>query len=360
MGVDVGPTPAAGLIERYRDRLPVGPQTPVVSLGEGSTPLVRAPRLGAALGVDLWLKLEGLNPTGSFKDRGMTLALSKAAEDGRDRGRLRVDRQHLGVGRGLRRAGRHPLRGRRAVRQHRARQAGAGAGARRARGGDRGLVRRRPARWCATSPSEHPITLVNNLNPYRLEGQKTAAWEVVDELGGAPDWLALPVGNGGNITAWWRGFREPAGDGDGAGLPRMLGAQAAGSAAMVEGRDVERPDTVATAIRIGAPVRRTEAAAAASESGGGFVAVPDEEILDWFRRLAARGGRLLRAVERHERRRARARPRRRPGARGRARGLRAHRQRAQGPRHGAARPRSAAARARPARGHRAHRARVIA
>jgi len=289
MGVDVGPTPAAGLIERYRDRLPVGPQTPVVSLGEGSTPLVRAPRLGAELGVDLWLKLEGLNPTGSFKDRGMTLALSKAAEEGAtavvcaSTGNTSASAAAYAARAGIRcivvvPSGNIALGKLAQALVHGARVASIEGSF------DDAL------RLVRDLAERHPITLVNNLNPYRLEGQKTAAWEVVEQLGGAPEWLALPVGNGGNITAWWRGFRELAADGDGGGLPHMLGAQAAGSAAMVEGRDVERPDTVATAIRIGAPVRRTEAAAAASESGGGFVAVPDEEILGWFRRLAREEG----------------------------------------------------------------------
>jgi threonine synthase len=289
MGVDVGPTPAAGLIERYRDRLPVGPQTPVVSLGEGSTPLVRAPRLGEVLGVDLWLKLEGLNPTGSFKDRGMTLALSKAAEDGAtavvcaSTGNTSASAAAYAARAGIRcivvvPSGNIVLGKLAQALVHGARVAAIEGSF------DDAL------RLVRDLAERHPITLVNNLNPYRLEGQKTAAWEVVEELGAAPEWLALPVGNGGNITAWWRGFRELAVDGAGPGLPRMLGAQAAGSAAMVEGRDVERPDTVATAIRIGVPVRRTEAAAAASESGGGFVAVPDEEILGWFRRLAAEEG----------------------------------------------------------------------
>jgi threonine synthase len=289
MGVDVGPTPAAGLIERYRDRLPVGPQTPVVSLGEGSTPLVRAPRLGDVLGVDLWLKLEGLNPTGSFKDRGMTLALSKAAEEGAtavvcaSTGNTSASAAAYAARAGIRcvvvvPSGNIALGKLAQALVHGARVAAIEGSF------DDAL------RLVRDLAERHPITLVNNLNPYRLEGQKTAAWEVVEELGGAPEWLALPVGNGGNITAWWRGFRELAGDGDGAALPHMLGAQAAGSAAMVEGRDVERPETVATAIRIGAPVRRAEAAAAASESGGGFVSVPDDEILGWFRRLAAEEG----------------------------------------------------------------------
>ena len=170
--------------------------------------------------------------------------------------------------------------------------------ARRPRRPDRGLASTTRCGSCASSPSAHPITLVNNLNPYRLEGQKTAAWEVVEELGGAPDWLALPVGNGGNITAYWRGFREAVERGEATGCRACSAARRRARRRWCAGVDVARPETVATAIRIGAPVRRAEAAAAARESGGGFVAVPDDEILDWFRRLGARRGHLLRAVER--------------------------------------------------------------
>ena len=133
--------------------------------------------------------------------------------------------------------------------------------------------------------NRHPITLVNNLNDYRIEGQKTAAFEIVDEIG-VPDWLVLPVGNAGNITAYWRGFNEAVAVGDATDRPRLLGCQAAGSAAMLQAVDIAEPDTIATAIRIGAPVRRTEASRAARESEGGFVAAPDGEIIDWWKRIA--------------------------------------------------------------------------
>jgi threonine synthase len=273
-----------GLIERYRDRLPVTDATPIVSLGEGSTPLVHAPRLGAELGVDLWLKLEGLNPTGSFKDRGMTLALSKAAEAGASTvicastGNTSASAAAYAARAGIRCVvvvpGGQIALGKLAQAQM------AGATVCAIDGSfDEAL------RLVMELSDAHPITLVNNLNPFRLEGQKTAAWEVVEAIG-VPDWLSLPVGNAGNITAYWRGFDEAVAAGDATDRPRMLGCQAAGSAAMMLGRDIEVPDTVATAIRIGRPVRREEASRAARESEGGFVAVPDAEILQWYARVA--------------------------------------------------------------------------
>jgi len=274
---------ARPLIERFRDRLPVSDATPIISLGEGSTPLVPARRLSAALGVEILLKLEGANPTGSFKDRGMTVALSKAAEDGAhtvicaSTGNTSASAAAYAARAGIRcvvvvPAGKIAL-GKLAQAQV------AGAVVIAIRGSfDDGL------RLVRAICERHPITLVNNLNPYRLEGQKTAAFEIVEELGAAPDWLALPVGNGGNITAYWRGFCEVD------AYAHVLGCQAEGAASMVRGADVAAPETIATAIRIGAPVRRVEAALAASESGGGFVAVPDEEILSWYARLAAEEG----------------------------------------------------------------------
>jgi threonine synthase len=278
----------SGLIDRYRDRLPVTSATPVITLGEGSTPLVPAPRLGASLDLDLYLKVEGANPTGSFKDRGMTVAVSKAVEAGAgavicaSTGNTSASAAAYAARAGLRclvvvPAGNVAL-GKLAQAQAHGAVVAAVDGS-----FDDAL------RLVREVADAHPITLVNNLNPNRLEGQKTAAFEIVEELG-VPDWLALPVGNGGNITAYWRGFGEVAGDGDGERRPALLGVQAEGSAAMVAGVDVARPQTVATAIRIGAPVRRREAAAAASESGGGFVAVPDAEILHWFSRIAAEEG----------------------------------------------------------------------
>ena len=278
-----------GLIDRYRDRLPVSPATPVVTLGEGSTPLLHAPTLGAELEVDLYLKLEGLNPTGSFKDRGMTVAVSKAVEDGA--------RAVICASTGNTAAAAAAYAARAGLRCVVVVPSGNVALGKLAQAQIHGAVVAAidgsfddALRIVVELADRHPITLVNNLNTHRLEGQKTGAFEVVEELGEAPDWLALPVGNGGNITAWWQGFREAVEAGDATRCPRLLGVQAAGSAAMVEGRDVTSPDTVATAIRIGAPVRRSQAAAAATESGGGFVAVPDAEILHLFGRLAAEEG----------------------------------------------------------------------
>jgi threonine synthase len=273
-----------GLIERYRERLPVSPSTPVVSLGEGSTPMLAAPRLGAQLGVELFLKLEGSNPTGSFKDRGMTLALSKALEDGAEAvvcastGNTSASAAAYAARAGLRCSVVVPA-GRIALGKLAQAQA-AGARVVQIDGSfDDALAAVREL------TERHPITLVNNLNPHRLEGQKTAAYEVVDDLGDAPGWLCLPVGNGGNITAYWRGFREALDRGDATRPPRLLGCQAAGAAPIVTGELVDRPDTIATAIRIGRPVRFDEARAALTQSEGSAVAVTDEEILAAFRRL---------------------------------------------------------------------------
>ena len=196
------------LVDRYRERLPVSAATPVVSLGEGSTPLLHAPRISRRLGVELYLKCEGANPTGSFKDRGMTVAISKALEAGARGGRLRVDRQHRGVGSRLR-GPRRARSGRPAARRRgRAREARTGArvGARVLE--VRGTLRRGPRRRRASSRERGTHVLVNSLNPDRLEGQKTAAFEIVEELGAAPDVLALPYGGGGNLTAYARGFAE--------------------------------------------------------------------------------------------------------------------------------------------------------
>lgn len=275
---------SGGLIRRYADRLPVGPATPIISLGEGSTPLLDAPRLGARLGVDLRLKVEGANPTGSFKDRGMTMALSKAAEDGAravicaSTGNTSASAAAYAARAGIRCVVVIP--GGKVALGKLAQAQVAGAVVVQIDGSFDDALR-----LVRDMADEHPITLVNNLNPYRLEGQKTAAWEIIEELGRPPEWLCLPVGNGGNITAYWRGFRESLERGDCSTLPRMLGAQAAGSAAMVAGEDVLAPETIATAIRIGAPVRRVEAQAAADESEGGFVASPDDEILHWYHQL---------------------------------------------------------------------------
>ena len=270
-----------GLIRRYRDRLPAFDDDAIVSIGEGATPLIHAPRLGARLGVDLHLKYEGLNPTGSFKDRGMTTALSAAKQDGAravicaSTGNTSASAAAYAARAGIRCVVVIP--GGKVALGKLAQAQVAGAQVVQIDGSFDDALR-----MVRLMSEEHPITLVNNLNPYRLEGQKTAAWEIIEDLGRQPEWMCLPVGNGGNITAYWRGYRESLERGDIAALPRMLGAQAEGSAAMVRGEDVLQPETIATAIRIGAPVRREEAGAAARDSGGGFAAASDREILDWF------------------------------------------------------------------------------
>jgi threonine synthase len=274
----------AGLIERFRDRLPVTAATPIVTLGEGSTPLLLAARLGAELGVELYLKLEGDNPTGSFKDRGMTLALSKALEDGAkavvcaSTGNTSASAAAYAARAGLPCSVVVPA-GRIALGKLAQAQA-CGARVVQIDGSfDDALAAVREL------TDRHPITLVNNLNPYRLEGQKTGAFEVIDDLGDAPDWLCLPVGNGGNIAAYWRGFRESLDRGDASHPPRLLACQAAGAAPIVSGSLVDHPDTIATAIRIGRPVRFSEAREAVTASEGGALAVTDDEILAAFRRL---------------------------------------------------------------------------
>ncbi|MEO9174729.1 MAG: threonine synthase [Gaiellales bacterium] len=279
----------AGLIERFRDRLPVGASTPIVTLGEGSTPMLAAPRLGAELGVELYLKLEGDNPTGSFKDRGMTLALSKAVEDGAkavvcaSTGNTSASAAAYAARAGLRCSVVVPA-GRIALGKLAQAQA-CGARVVQIDGSfDDALAAVREL------ADRHPVTLVNNLNPYRLEGQKTAAFEVVEDLGDAPDRLCLPIGNGGNIAAYWRGFRESLDRGDATHPPRLLGCQAAGAAPLVHGSFVDQPETIATAIRIGRPVRYTEAKEALTRSEGAALAVSDDEILSAFRRLPATEG----------------------------------------------------------------------
>ncbi len=225
------PRPWRGLIEAYRDRLPVTDATPVVTLHEGNTPpLLPAPELSDRTGCDVYLKVEGANPTGSFKDRGMTVAVSKAVEEGDQGDHLRLHRQHLGLGRRLRRPGRHHLRRADPGRQDRPRQAGPGRGARRPR----------RCRWpdnfddCLALASklalDYPVALVNSVNLDRLHGQKTAAFEIVEALGDAPDIHCLPVGNAGNITAYWMGYKEDVDAGQLRRTPRMLGFQASGAA----------------------------------------------------------------------------------------------------------------------------------
>jgi threonine synthase len=278
----------AGLIARYRDFIPVPRHLSPVTLLEGNTPLIPAPRLGAALGCDLYLKFEGLNPTGSFKDRGMTVAMTMAvAEDARavicaSTGNTAASAAAYAARAGLRCLVLIP-QGKVAT----GKLAGAmayGAQVVQVQGSfDDALS------LVTQMARRRPIALVNSINPYRLEGQKTAAFEICDDLGRAPDGLCLPVGNAGNITAYWKGFREYHAAGRASSRPHLLGVQAEGAAPLVLGHPVERPETVATAIRIGRPARGEEALTAAEESGGRIVAVSDGDILAMQKRLAAEG-----------------------------------------------------------------------
>lgn len=283
--------PWQGLIEQYRPYLPVSNNTPVVTLLEGNTPLIPVPSIAQLIGkqVRVFVKYDGLNPTGSFKDRGMTMAVSKAKEAGA-----------------------------KAVICASTGNTSAAAAAYAKRGGMRAFVIV-PDGYVALGKlaqalvygaevlaikgnfdqaleivrevaKEYPVTLVNSVNPYRLEGQKTGAFEVVDILGDAPDWLCIPVGNAGNITAYWMGFCQYHQDGKCGHLPKMMGFQAAGAAPLVNGKIVTNPETLATAIRIGNPASWDKAVAAAAASMGEFNTVTDEEILDAYRLLASEEG----------------------------------------------------------------------
>jgi threonine synthase len=271
-----------GLIERYRDRLPFSADDPVVSLSEGSTPLVRAPVISEAAGAEVWLKLEGANPTGSFKDRGMTCAVSDAVRNGAEAvvcastGNTAASLAAYAARAGIGGAVIVPEGKIAAGKLAQALMHGARVVALRGNFDEALAIVRELTR-------RHPIALVNSVNPLRLEGQKTAAFEVIEELGEL-EALCIPVGNAGNITAYWKGFRETG------AAPRMLGFQAEGAAPLVLGRRVERPETIASAIRIGNPARWEEAMAAVTQSGGGIEAVTDAEILAAYRMLAAREG----------------------------------------------------------------------
>ena len=274
-----------GVVEEYRDLLPVGPGTPVVTLLEGGTPLVPAPRLSERVGGRVWLKVEGANPTGSFKDRGMTMAISKAVEEGAkavvcaSTGNTSASAAAYAARAGLTCAVLIP-EGHIALGKL-AQALVHGARVLQVRGNfDQALAIVREL------PDRAPVTVVNSVNPYRIEGQKTGAFEIVDVLGDAPDVHCIPVGNAGNITAYWRGYLEYKAAARSTRLPRMLGFQAAGAAPIVLGHPVEHPETVATAIRIGNPASWYSATAAASESGGAIEAVTDEEILAAYRFLA--------------------------------------------------------------------------
>ncbi|HVA84851.1 MAG TPA: threonine synthase [Candidatus Saccharimonadales bacterium] len=282
----------ARLADRYRAFLPITDATPCLTLGEGFTPLVRARRLGAALGLaNLYLKVEGQNPTGSFKDRGMVVAVSKALEAGAtaivcaSTGNTSASAAAYAAAAGIEAIVVLP-RGQIA---HGKLLQALVAGARVVAIDGNFDAALRIARDLAAQ-QDHLVTLVNSVNPFRIDGQQTAAFEVCDDLGGAPDCLAIPVGNAGNITAYWAGFRAYRAAGLIDRLPRMLGFQAAGAAPIVLGRPVEQPETVATAIRIGNPASWQRAIEARDESGGRIEAVSDDEILAAYRDVATLEG----------------------------------------------------------------------
>ncbi len=281
--------PYNGVLSRYRPLLDIPEHTLTVTLLEGNTPLIPLPRLADELGgnFELYAKFEGLNPTGSFKDRGMTVAIGEAAGKGAkavicaSTGNTAASAAAYAARAGLRCIVLIP-QGKVAA----GKLAGAvayGAQVIQVDGSfDDALS------LVVEMTQKYPIALVNSLNPYRLEGQKTAAFEICDVLGRAPDLFCLPVGNAGNITSYWMGFRQYHAL-QNTGLPRFLGVQAAGSAPLVLGHPVDKPETVATAIRIGRPARGEQALQAAEESGGEIIAVSDDEILDMQRRLAREG-----------------------------------------------------------------------
>ncbi|HEY6480852.1 MAG TPA: threonine synthase [Streptosporangiaceae bacterium] len=278
-----------GVIEEYRDRLPVTAQTPVITLGEGGTPLLPAPALSAQSGCEVYLKIEGANPTGSFKDRGMTVAVSLAAERGAktvicgSTGNTSASAAAYAARAGLGCAVLVP-RGHIALGKL-AQALVYGARLLQVDGNFDDCLEL--ARKLA---ADYPIALVNSVNTERLEGQKTAAFEIVDELGDAPDVHCLPVGNAGNIAAYWLGYQQDLAAGRASRAPRMLGFQAAGAAPIVSGAPVLSPVTVATAIRIGNPASWHLAEEARDESGGLIDAVTDDQILAAYRLLAREEG----------------------------------------------------------------------
>ena len=280
-----------GVIEEYRKFLPVTERTPVITLGEGNTPLIRAARLAKKIapGIDLYLKFEGANPTGSFKDRGMTMAISKAVEAGAravicaSTGNTSASAAAYGARAGLAvyvliPAGKIAMGKLSQAMMHQATVIQIDGNF------DQALS------IVKDLSATYHIELVNSLNPYRIEGQKTAAMEVCDQLGDAPSVHALPVGNAGNITAYWKGYQEYRSAKQTTRLPRMVGFQAAGAAPIVLGRVVENPQTIATAIRIGNPASWQAAVTATKESSGLIDSVTDEEILQAYAAVAATEG----------------------------------------------------------------------
>ncbi len=280
-----------GLIEAYREWLPVSTNTPIITLQEGGTPLIPVKTISNLIGkgASVYVKYDGLNPTGSFKDRGMTMAISKAKEEGCE-----------------------------AVICASTGNTSASAAAYARRGGMRayvlipdGYVAQGKLAQALVYGAEvlaikgnfdkaldivqeisknYPVTLVNSVNPYRIEGQKTAAFEIIDTLGDAPEWLCIPMGNAGNITAYWKGFEEYKNAGICKTLPRMMGFQAEGSAPLVYNKTIKNPETIATAIRIGNPVNKINALNAKTKSKGSFLAITDEEIIEAYKLLGQEEG----------------------------------------------------------------------
>jgi threonine synthase len=279
-----------GVLFRYRDFLPVTKNTPMITLGEGSTPLVRSLYLEKDLGCgELYFKLEGCNPTGSFKDRGMVMAIAKAVEEGSrsvicaSTGNTSASAAAYGARFGLEVVVIVP-KGKIALGKM-AQAIAYGARIIAIKGNfDQAL------QIVRSLADRHPVTLVNSVNPYRIQGQKTASFEIVDDLGDAPDYFFIPVGNAGNITAYWKGFVEYNKAGRAGITPKMLGFQAAGAAPIVQGKAIENPKTLATAIRIGNPASWKGAEAARDESGGIIDSVTDNEIVTAYKLLARKEG----------------------------------------------------------------------
>ncbi|MFZ5802251.1 MAG: threonine synthase [Candidatus Omnitrophota bacterium] len=281
-----------GIIERYQEFMPVTPETPIISLNEGNTPLILAealPRLIGLKEIRIYYKFEGLNPTGSFKDRGMTLAISKALESGAEAvmcastGNTSASAAAFASRCGLKCFVLIPegkIAKGKLMQAYRY-----GAKVIMVRGNfDEAL------RLVREITKQGKITLVNSINPFRIEGQKTAAFEIIDDLGDAPEYHAIPVGNAGNITAYWKGYKEYQRAGRSSLLPKMIGFQAAGAAPLVHGKPVEKPETLATAIRIGNPASWQGAVQARDESGGLIEAVTDDEIASAYRFIAEHEG----------------------------------------------------------------------
>jgi threonine synthase len=281
----------AGLIDKYRKYLPVTKKTPVVTLNEGNTPLIYACHLSSLAGKNcrVYLKYEGLNPTGSFKDRGMTLAISKACEEGSkavmcaSTGNTSASAAAYSARAGLKCIVLIPKG---AIALGKLSQALIHGATVLAVDGNFDAA----LELVKDITKDHPITLVNSLNPYRIEGQKTASFEICDHLGDAPEYQVMPVGNAGNITAYWKGYKEYKQVGKSKKLPVLLGFQAQGSAPIVRGYPIKNPETIATAIRIGNPASWIQAEAARDESGGLIDMVSDKEILNAYKILAGKEG----------------------------------------------------------------------